>query len=417
MLRIHQTASVDAAKNYFDDGLRRGDYYVGVEIPGLWQGRGAKMLGLHGEIEKNEFHALCENQRPDRSGKLTARQVANRRVGYDITFNCPKSVSLIHGVIGDGRIMKTFRKSVRETMALIEEDIHVRVRENGKDEDRRTGNLIWGEFVHLKSRPVEGIPDPALHCHAYVFNASYDDVENKWKAGQFFHIKHDAPYYQAVFHSKLAMGLRKLGYGIVNQPFGFEIEGVGHENIRRFSRRTEEIEALADQLGLQGDAEANSQLAARSRQGKRVALTAKQIRDDWLGRLDRESLTYNQPTLPIRLSAGRALDLAIEQCFERRSVVQKRRLIASALQLSLGRCSHTEIERTTRKKESLLTRIIRGFEQVTTREVMHEEEAIRAFLRRTRDSVEQFGFPMNSDDEKTLDDGVAAPPPPSVLLL
>ena len=70
-------------------------------------------------------------------------------MGYDLTFSAPKSVSLLMLVLGDGRIRPAFVKSVRETMKLIEENAHVRVRRNGVYEDRKVGNLCWGEFVPL----------------------------------------------------------------------------------------------------------------------------------------------------------------------------------------------------------------------------------------------------------------------------
>jgi hypothetical protein len=58
---------------------------------------------------------------------------------------------------------------------------------------------------------ANGIPDPHLHSHCYAFNTTWDDVEKKWKAGQFRDLKADAPYFEAVFHARFARQLAGLG--------------------------------------------------------------------------------------------------------------------------------------------------------------------------------------------------------------
>ena len=47
-------------------------------------------------------------------------------------------------------------------------------------------------------------PDPHLHAHCFVFNATYDSEEQRWKAGEFSALKRDAPLYEAMFHARLA---------------------------------------------------------------------------------------------------------------------------------------------------------------------------------------------------------------------
>ena len=93
----------------------------------------------------------------------------------------------------------------------MERDAHVRVRRDGIVDTRKTANLLWAEFTHFESRPVEGVTDPQLHCHAYTFNTSYDPEEERFKAVELFNIKRDAPFYESIFQSKLAEGSRLLG--------------------------------------------------------------------------------------------------------------------------------------------------------------------------------------------------------------
>ena len=171
MLRITQQSSPDAAKQYYASA----DYYAeGQEIVGRWGGEGARLLGLEGPVSKREFNALCENRNPRTGEQLTPRTKDDRTVGYDFTWSVPKSVSLLYAMTEDEAVLAAFRESVHETMRDIEAEMKARVRKDGRNEERVTGNLAYGEFVHFTSRPVDGVPDPQLHAHCFVFNATYD---------------------------------------------------------------------------------------------------------------------------------------------------------------------------------------------------------------------------------------------------
>ena len=95
-------------------------------------------------------------------------------------------------------------------MQDMEAKMETRVRVGGRNEDRTTGEMVWGEYVHTTARPVDGIPDPHLHAHCFVFNTTFDAAENRWKAGQFAGLRRDAPLYEAMFHARLARGLETV---------------------------------------------------------------------------------------------------------------------------------------------------------------------------------------------------------------
>ena len=78
-------------------------------------------------------------------------------------------------------------------MTELEAEAKTRVAQGRRELERVTGNLVYGEFVHLTSRPVGGVPDPHLHAHCVVFNATYDQEENAWKAAQFRDLKKGRP--------------------------------------------------------------------------------------------------------------------------------------------------------------------------------------------------------------------------------
>jgi hypothetical protein len=53
-----------------------------------------------------------------------------------------------------------------------------------------------------------------IHEAFRVFNATFDPVEERWKAGQFMNLKADAPFFEAAFNARLADKLLAEGYGI-----------------------------------------------------------------------------------------------------------------------------------------------------------------------------------------------------------
>jgi len=197
----YPSTSATEAKDYYTRQLAPSDYYTQdmAEMPGQWHGLGSELLGLKGDVQQKDFFALADNLNPQTGKNLTRITQANRRVLYDFTFDAPKSVSLAYELGSDERVLRAFQSSVSETMNEMEGAMMTRVRAKGADEDRVTSNMVWAGFTHRTTRPVDGLPDPQLHMHATVFNATYDTVENKWKAAQFSNLVRDKGYYQAAF--------------------------------------------------------------------------------------------------------------------------------------------------------------------------------------------------------------------------
>lgn len=390
MLRVVAHKSAAAARQYYAEGLKREDYYSeGQEIVGKWYGKAAKKLGLAGNVKPEQFAALVENRHPVTGKRLTPRNVADRIVGYDLNFHAPKSLSVLYALTGEKELLSAFREAVVGTMAELEERAATRIRKKGAAENRTTGNLAWAEFVHLTSRPVGGIPDPHLHIHCFAFNATFDQDEGRWKAAKFREIKKEAPYGEAVFHSRLTAVLADKGYNIERTRNGWEIKGIPSSVLAKFSRRTAQIERLAAEKGIT-DARAKDALGAASREGKRHGLKYTDLLAAWNVRLtdaERASIFKvcqdKAPTAERRITPEAALDHAELKLFERNSVVPRTRLLAEAMRYGVGQTTPEAIKDAFQTR-NVLSRQMGEDLLCTTVDVLVEELSLISFVRSRR---------------------------------
>lgn len=353
MLRFTPMTNAEGAKDYYTGALARADYYVsGSEIVGTWQGIGASYLGLFGApVDQRTFAALVDNHDPrDPEQRLTLRTKSNRRPGYDLTFDVPKGLSLLAALTGDSRIHAAFQQAVTETMSELEQAMQVRVRTGaGADEDRHTGNIVYGEFMHFTARPVGGsAPDPHLHMHCCIMNASFDPVGGAWKAGQFGAINRDINYYEAAFHSRLARAITELGYKIKRQSKSWDLADLPDSLVRKFQKRTDEIEEIAHKRGIT-DPKAKDRLGAETRTAKRRGLTSKELKQAWWSQLTEAEAaaihaTRLRATAPstarrvrsVKSHARASVDYALDHLFERTSVASDKQIAETALRHAIG---------------------------------------------------------------------------------
>ncbi|HZZ82686.1 MAG TPA: MobF family relaxase [Gemmataceae bacterium] len=394
MLRVYQNKHAVGAKSYYTTA----DYYSeGQELTGYWRGKTAELLGLSGEVQKAEWEALCDNLHPKTGERLTLRQKADRTVGYDFNFHVPKSVSLLYAMTRDDRILDAFRESVDETMHDIERDMATRVRKGGRQQDRATGNMAWGEFIHFTARPEEGVPDPHLHAHCFVFNTTYDPEERSFKAGQFRDVKRDAPYFEAVFHARMAHRMSELGLPVERTKTGWELAGVDRDFIEKFSRRTAEIERKAREKGIV-DPQAKAELGAKTRENKQKDMSLPELQatwESWMTVGERQTLRDleqklggdAEPADPA--AAARAMEYAIGHELERQSVVAERRLLATALKHSVGQATVEQVHDQAERSE-LIVGLRNGRRMVSTREVLAEEEHSVGISRAGRGACRPF---------------------------
>ena len=407
MLRITHTRNAAGAAKYFEEGLQRADYYSSEEQSiGAWGGKAAARLGLEGEVKKEDFVSLCHNQKPDGS-KLNPRNSDRRKIGYDFTFSVPKSVSVAYAVKGDDRIRQAFEQSVEETMREIELNMRTQVGQGKDKEHAKTGEMLWASFTHRTSRPVDGIPDPHLHRHCFAINTTWNEKEGRFQAGEFGDIKQTAPYYEAAFFSRMADKMQQLGYQVERRGLSWEIQGIEDDTIRKFSRRTEQIEQKAKleqaKNGFLTDKQ-KEQLGALTRAKKLVGKSwdkLKQIWRSWLSSSEADQLARADQIAVKKkneITAREAVDRAQQHLFERKSVVKDYQLKAEALKRSYGDVLPEQVQATIDQGE-FHQREVNGQHYVTTQEAVEEEYKMLQYVREGRGKQ----FPLNAGYEPKAD--------------
>jgi len=400
MIRMIQSSSEGHAKTYFSDALSKSDYYIDdQELSGRLMGRLGERLGLGSAVTKDIFFALCENRNPKTGEALTPRTREQRRVGYDINFHAPKSVSIIHALSKDGHIAEAFQKSVNEVMRAMEADCQTRVRKGGAFHNRATDEMIWAEFLHQTARPVDGhVPDPHLHSHCFVFNMTWDKEEERIKAGDFAEVKRDMPYYQALFHKVFSDKLIEAGYNIKRTAKSFEIDGVPKDAIDLFSKRTDEIGQFAKEHGIR-DAKKLSEIGARTRSKKQKGLSMTELKTIWRKQIEElksipeedkeKTIRYASRSYRIKITAKNCVDYTLGHSFQRASVMGERRLLGEAFRHGIGdgNVSSDAIAKAVETDDRIIKVKEKSRWVCTTKEVLSEEKEMVALARQGRGQI------------------------------
>ena len=383
------------AENYFDEHLAQNDYYAAGEIrPGQWIGAGAERLGLSNAVTREQFHALCENRDPNDDERLTQRQQKEnqRRVFFDFTCAPPKSVSVLAATLDDQRLIVAHEESARIAFRELETFAATRVRKQGAQRDRMTGNLVAAAFVHDSSREL----DPQLHTHFTVFNATFDETERCWKALQAGGMYDAIRYGTAVYRNELAKRVQQIGYRIQPAKHGFEIEGVNPEILNRFSKRAQQrdqaVQEMEQKLGRTLTNDEISHVVHQSRAKKLKGISSAEVRERQLAQLQPDELQALQKLKASAQHTGlpriagletQALNHAITHLFERKSVVPEHELLTTALAHRQGEVDLANLKQEV-KYSSELIKTERG---LSTQRILATELALIQTVNAGCDSV------------------------------
>jgi conjugative relaxase-like TrwC/TraI family protein len=399
--------------------LEHSDYYAeGERVTGQWEGRGAELLGLSGEVQSEQFEALRQGLDPESGEFLRQRQSADRTAAdgstqsrgrnlYDFTVSAPKSVSIMAKLGGDARLTEVHRKSVQEALKELECQAASRVRRDGANDNRATGNLVLAVYHHDTSREL----DPQLHSHAVAANLTYDGTEGRWKALQASGIYEQRAYLTEVYRNALAREVRFLGYEIDDRRsskgrnLGFEIKGVSDELLEKYSQRSEQRDrAIAEFVESKCRQPSDNEIAVlvrESRADKLVEISTAEVHSRQTARLTpaesmaleqlRETVLERSETQRPELKrAVPSLDYAKQHVFERVSVALDHEVLTEALRHGRGRIDLAELKGEFSLQESTST-ILRAGKEVATRESLDRERDMIARINRGIGQFERLG--------------------------
>ncbi|CEE28090.1 MobF family relaxase [Xanthomonas citri] len=361
-----------AAAHYFS----AADDYYAKENPGEWQGQGAQVLGLTGPVEQAQFSRLLDGQLPNGERIQTTFDPTDnkKRMGLDLTFSAPKSVSMQALVAGDKDVTAAHDRAVTRALEQVERLAEARKKVKGKSYRERTGNMVIGKFRHEMSRAK----DPQLHTHSVVLNMT-QRADGAWRAlsnEDIFRVQHEV---DALYKAELARGLQALGYAIrlVDDQGNFELDHISRDQIEAFSARSRIIEeALANEGKTRATATTLEKqiisLATRPRKDESDRDLVKQYwveksREfgiDYGPRSQLDGRTYEAgdsfggrgrergdagdriaaTSLPARLTPAQAVvQYAINHLTEREAVVRETALTATALRRAVGLAGPDEV--------------------------------------------------------------------------
>ena len=420
MISTQNGSSVGGAVHYFsaDNYYTHGEGLAHSE----WYGEGAKLLGLSGEIGREDFTRLLGGEVGQ---QLLGRHVTNdkgekereHRPYVDVTFSAPKSVSLLAEVAGMHELRHAHEEAVKETLDYMQRSLaETRVGYGKNTLIEKTGNLTVALFRHNTSREL----DPQTHTHAVIMNAT-QGADGKWRSLFNDPIYHRQHTIGAIYMSTLATKVRGLGLDIeIKDKYGnFEIKGIGDAGLEHFSqRRTQIKEALAKRgIAIEDASAYQREKATLVTRKSKTEVDHALLLTDWKERAQSAGLDLDrivcrargaqaktvslsphepgpEPSAPLQPATGRqkgaekpevtvsshkeaaleALRFAASHLHEREMVVPFDLLLRTATQHSIGQATFQEIEATYNRlvNDGTLLKVQDGM--VTTNRLLRREE-------------------------------------------
>ena len=353
------------------------NYYSNEEnqANSVWSGKGAKSLGLSGQVQGGAFKNLLHGSTPQGDQTLAGRKInpEKHRAGIDLTFSAPKSLSLAALVGGKEVLEQAHRTAVARTLEVIEKRYaQTRVRTEEGRKAIATGNLIVAQFHHDTSREK----DPQLHTHCVVINAT-QLTDGRWQS-----LHNDILFKQQkllgmIYQNELAVEVQRLGYAIAVRHNGqFELQGYRQADLQTFSKRREQILAA---VGESATAQERELATLKTRAPKGKEIPREELRAYWQAQTQVLHLEHPQPqVLDWQSEPKKAMQAGLKHCSEREAVFRREQVERFALENHLGQQLFEELQQTLDTDPEV---ILTSDQRLTTQTaVLRELETIRTVL-------------------------------------
>ncbi|MBR6013370.1 MAG: relaxase domain-containing protein, partial [Selenomonadaceae bacterium] len=220
-------------ENYYT----RDDYYSrNAKREDFWQGKLSEKVGLSNKaVDKKHFAALIEmtDKRKNEGQKPT--------LGVDITFSCPKSVSILQAVAPEYReIVNRCLSEVTDEMITLIEEKFIRTRRGyGGKSLEYTQNILAAGINHEINRNEE----LDRHTHIFIPNMTLTQ-DGKILTIDIKYLMKQQKLFGAIARAKLVSKLQREGIKLEFDDADkgiYRIKGISREIEEYFSQRSAEI--------------------------------------------------------------------------------------------------------------------------------------------------------------------------------
>lgn len=244
MLSIKSLGTAGSGVEEYYEHLAQDDYYEnGGEPPGQWHGKLASELYLFGNVQPGQLGQMFRGFHPLTGETLSANAGDQHKVGWDLTFSAPKSISIAWAFSEDDArrdIENAHNAAVAAALSYLEKRAF-----SSRDRDqygKSVKSIMAATYQHGTSREL----DPQLHTHVPVANIGMR------ADGTFCALDFDTRYKMAggaIYRAELAAQLIRLGYSIERDDKSFKIAGVDQSICDAFSKRRSQIVEKLQQTG------------------------------------------------------------------------------------------------------------------------------------------------------------------------
>jgi conjugative relaxase-like TrwC/TraI family protein len=418
MVHISKPLTAGKATNYFKQEYANADnsyYTLGQTLQGRWHGKFAQELGLAGAVSEEQFSRMALGQNPDNGEQWVQHRNTiktqngdelEHRAGFDLTFNAPKTVSLVALPGHDDRVRKAHAESVIAALDAGQE--YAQARMGGNRVAQTTGKWAGAMFEHDTARPEQGYPAPHLHTHVVVFNMTRTDdgQVRSLQPGELYRIQ---SYMTAVYQNELALKLKELGYELTpGTNYAPDIKGFTKEYLEAESLRSQRIKLEVEARGLEGR-KAEEQMAHSIRENKlkwtpeevhRAHREHQQLFGGQADKLHTEAIERKGIALNPDQARGHAkvsVDFALNKLAERTAVFDQFETYREALRHGQGKLTLNDIreEVQSREQQDLLVKVdhVRAHapgQRYTTPEAINQERDILQQIVATKNARQQL---------------------------